>query len=314
MTKTAETKFVIVIFTLLAIGLFVYIQTTNTKTQASKIIKPSSRLQIVTSFYPLYFFTTQIVQDKADVHNITPAGAEPHDYEPTTRDMVKIENSRLLIINGAKLEGWAEDIKNILSGRNTTILSVGEKIANLNTMEGDIQIRDPHIWLNPVLAKKEIEIITESLIMTDPANSQFYADNAKVLIGKLEILNNQFRTELSTCQKKDIITAHAAFEYLAKEYGLKQTAISGLSPDEEPSPKKLAEVAKFAEQNQVDYIFFESLVSPKLASTIAEEIGAKTLVLNPIEGLTDEEIKNGKTYFTEMQNNLINLKIALQCL
>lgn len=314
MTRIVDNKIKILFFTLLAIGLFVYILTTNIKSQSSRITTPSTRLQIVTSFYPLYFFTTQIVQDKADVHNITPAGAEPHDYEPTTKDMVKIENSRLLIINGARLEGWAENIKNILSGQNTTILSVGEKIANLNMVEGSTQISDPHIWLNPTLAKKEVEIITGNLIIIDPTNSQFYVDNSKILIDKLEILNNHFKTELSNCRKNNIITSHAAFEYLAKEYHLKQTAISGLSPDEEPSPKKLAEVAKFARQNQVDYIFFESLVSPKLASTIAQEIGAKTLVLNPIEGLTDEEIKNGKTYFTEMQNNLINLKIALQCL
>lgn len=314
MRKIVGYKILIVIFSLLAIGLFVYLLKTNTRTTSSKPTASNSRLQVVTSFYPLYFFTTQIVQDKADVHNITPAGAEPHDYEPTTNDMVKIENSRLLIINGAKLEAWADNIKNILSGQNTTIISVGENLANQNTVDGGTQIRDPHVWLDPVLAKKEVSLIAGNLIMTDPPNSQFYADNSKLLIDKLEILNKQFQTELSNCQKKDIITSHAAFGYLANEYHLNQTSISGLSPDEEPSPKKLAEIAKFAQQNQVDYIFFESLVSPKLASTIAQEIGAKTLVLNPIEGLTDDDIRNGKNYFTEMQNNLTNLKIALQCL
>ncbi len=313
MPRTTNYKFFIAIVAIFIVGLFVY-STKNIDNSGLKIPVKNSRLQVVTSFYPLYFFTTQIVLDKAAVYNITPAGAEPHDYEPTTRDIAKIEDSQLLVLNGGKLEAWGENIQNILSKKNTTIINVGETLINQDITENDNQMRDPHIWLDPVLAKKEVEIIAKNISTIDPTNSQFYSDNSKLLINKLENLNSQFKAGLNNCQKKDIITSHAAFGYLTREYNLNQITISGLSPDEEPSPKKLAEITKLAKENQINYIFFESLVSPKLANTIAQEIGAKTLVLNPIEGLTDEEIKNGKNYFTEMQNNLTNLKIALECL
>ncbi len=312
MLKVVTHKISAIILTILTASFLIYLlQTTNN--QPPKVVTKNPRLQIVTSFYPLYFFTTQIVQDKADVHNVTPAGAEPHDYEPTIKDITNIENSQLLIINGNKFEAWAENIINIIDGKTLTIINMGESLAKQNLIEKNIQTRDPHFWLSPKLAKHEIEIILQNLITIDPVNFQYYNDNSKLLLDKLSSLNNQFKIGLSNCQKKEIVTSHAAFGYLASDYGLNQTAISGLSPDEEPSPKKIAEIANFAKNKQIRYIFFESLISPKLADTIAKEIGAKTLLLNPIEGITEEDIKNGKTYFTEMQNNLINLKIALQC-
>jgi len=272
------------------------------------------RLQIMTSFYPLYFFTSQIVGDKAVVYNITPAGAEPHDYEPTATDMARLEDSQLLILNGNKLEPWSDNIQAVLKDTSTDVIVVGEDMANQTIFEDNNTIRDPHVWLDPILAKKEITIIYKKLSEIDPNNSSYYAANTKLLQNKLDSLDSQYRIGLKNCEKKDIITSHAAFGYLASEYGLRQVAISGLSPDEEPSSKQLTEVANFAKKNNIKYIFFESLVSPKLSGTIAQEIGAKTLVLNPIEGLTPTEIANGKTYFTEMEKNLTNIKTALQCL
>lgn len=306
MNKINNYKIAIISLIILMVGLFAFLL--NFISKQPLYNQNHSRLQIVTSFYPLYFFTTQITQTKADVHNITPAGAEPHDHEPTTKDMAKIENSDILIINGAKFEGWAEKIKDTINKQSTTILNISE-----NLESKDIIGTDPHFWLDPVLAKKEVEMITNKIIEKDPANQEFYLKNSQALIEKLTNLDNQFKSELANCQTREIVTSHFAFGYLAHEYNLNQTSVSGLSPDEEPSPKKLAEIAKFAQDNKIKYIFFESLVSPKLADTIAQEIGAKTLVLNPIEGITPSEISEGKNYFTEMQNNLINLKIALQC-
>lgn len=127
------------------------------------------------------------------------------------------------------------------------------------------------------------------------------------------MLDKDYRSGLSKCNKKDIITSHAAFGYLAKEYGFNQLAIAGLSPDEEPTLQTLKNISDFAKKNNVQYIFFESLVSPKLSETIANEVGAKTLVLNPLEGLSIQDIAEGKNYFTEMRSNLNQLKIALQC-
>jgi len=284
-----------------------------TRLNANKSEADPSKLQVVTSFYPLYFFTAEIAGEKAQVHSITPAGAEPHDYEPTTQDVARIEDSALLVMNGARLEGWGDKMKDILTTMPVKIISVGEQLATQEIMEDGEVVRDPHVWLNPELAKKQVAIILQGLVDVDPVNTEYYTANADVLTKKLEELDSKFSDQLKICQKKDIITAHAAFGYLAKHYGFNQVAISGLSPDAEPSPRDLARVAGFAKENNVKYIFFESLVSPKLSEVIAQEVGAQTLVLNPLEGLSDEEIAEGKNYFTVMENNLTNLKVALEC-
>lgn len=290
-------------------GYFLAIKIQQTHTTANT----SGKLQVATSFYPLYFFASQIALDKADIYNITPAGAEPHDYEPSTKDIAKIEDSSILILNGAKLEPWGDKLKENLKDKKTLIVTVGETIANQKILEDGEEIQDPHIWLDPMLAKKEVAMIAQALSQADPNNGDFYQANAQILLAKLDNLDLKFRQGLNNCAQKDIITSHTAFGYLADQYHLNQVAISGISPDVEPSVQQLIQVAEFAKKNQVKYIFFESLISPKLSQTIAAEIGAQTLVLNPLEGLSEEEIKKGKSYFSEMENNLINLKIALEC-
>ena len=282
----------------------------------NNIYKPttqSNKLQITTSFYPLYYFSQQIVGDKANVINITPAGAEPHDYEPTAQDIAEIENSKLLVLDGTGLEAWGSSIKQNLNPKNTTVLTVGDGIINQTVMENGQNVIDPHIWQSPPLVKKIADKITQALIQIDPANTSYYQANDDALKTKLDNLDEQYKQGLANCANKNIITSHAAFGYLATAYGLNQVSITGLSPDAEPSPQQLADIVKFAKDNNVKYIFFESLVSPKLADTIATEVGAKTLVLNPIEGLTPDEIAQGNNYFTEMQKNLANLRTALQC-
>jgi len=282
----------------------------------NNIYKPavqSNKLKITASFYPLYYFSQQIAGDKANVTNITPAGAEPHDYEPTAQDIAQIENSKLLVLDGTGLEAWGNSIKQNLNPKDTMVLTVGDGIINQKVMEDGQEVIDPHIWQSPPLDKEIVDKITQALIQIDPVNASYYQANATALKSKLDELDTQYKQGLANCAEKNIITSHAAFGYLATAYGLNQVSIAGLSPDAEPSPQQLADIVKFAKANNVKYIFFESLVSPKLSDTIATEVGAKTLVLNPIEGLTNDEIAQGKTYFTEMQNNLTNLRIALQC-
>lgn len=276
--------------------------------------QPSSSNTFVvnTSFYPLYYFASQIAGAQADVRVLTPPGTEPHDYELTSQDLVSIEKGKLLIINGGNLEPWANDILRNLTTK-TVVVVAGENLTTLTVQTGEQKIIDPHIWLNPVFAQNQVKNILQGFIAVDPQHSSLYESNAQKLLEQLNQLDTRYRKELQNCQHRDIVTAHAAFGYLAKEYRLNQVAIAGISPDEEPSAKKLAELARFAKDKQIKYIFFESLVSPKLSETLAQEIGAQTLVFNPLEGLTTEEIKQGKTYFTEMEQNLKNLKIALAC-
>ncbi len=263
----------------------------------------NAKPQVVTSFYPLYFFAKEIAGTYADVYNITPAGAEPHDYEPTPNDVVKLETSNLVVVNG-NLEPWIDKISDELSTKHIPLIRAG---ANF------ISLKDPHIWLSPPLAKKIVQLIADNLILIDPVNKTYYQMKANELASKLQKLDTQFKEGLARCAQKDFVTSHTAFGYLATQYGLTQIGIAGLTPDAEPSTKELADVTSFVKKNNIKYIFFETLASPKLSQTIAAEAGAQTSVLNPLEGLTPREIAQGKNYFTEMAQNLANLRIALQC-
>ncbi|MDD4901236.1 MAG: zinc ABC transporter substrate-binding protein [Patescibacteria group bacterium] len=263
-----------------------------------------NQLLVAASFYPLYFFASQIGGAKAMVANLTPNGAEPHDYEPTSQDMVLLANSRLLILNGGGFEAWAKNIEKNINPKTELV------VASQGLID---QTTDPHTWLSPLLAQKIADRITQGFIKADPNNTGYYQTNAQILKNELADLDTVFRQGLSHCQKKEIITSHAAFGYLAQAYGLRQMPITGLSPEAEPSPKQLAEITKFARDNGVKYIFYENLASPKLAQTVAREIGAKILALNPLESLSPTELAQGKTYLTEMQNNLTNLRTALLC-
>lgn len=296
---------IIILLVLLGGGFYLVNQRHNT-------LGSNGKLQVYTSFYPLYFFATQIAGDKADIHNITPAAAEPHDYDPTAQDIANIEKGNMLILNG-DVEAWGDKIKNNLKETNGEVVTAGEGLLTKQLTEEGETMRDPHVWLDPSLAKKEAAKITEGFIKVDPANTATYQQNEKQLDAKLDQIDAEYKKGLANCQSKDIITSHAAFAYLASRYGLQQVAIAGLSPDAEPSAQQLADVANFAKKNNVKYIFFESLVSPKLSDTIAEEVGAKTLVLDPLEGIPQDEIKQGQNYFTIMNQNLHNLQTALQC-
>ncbi|MBI5412262.1 zinc ABC transporter substrate-binding protein [Candidatus Peregrinibacteria bacterium] len=271
------------------------------------------KLRVITSFYPLYYFAGQIGGDKAVIINIAPAGAEPHDYEPTAQDMAQIEDSQLVILNGLNLEPWGKSISQNTRSKNATIIMVGETLAIQPILKEDKNSIDPHVWLSPVLAMQMVDKIADGFVKVDPKNASFYTANASALKLKLDQLDAEYKQGLGQCAQRDIVTSHAAFGYLAKTYHFNQIAISGLSPDAEPLPRQFARIVDAAKKNKVRFIFFESLVSPKLSEALANEIGAKTLVLNPIEGLSDRELAQGKNYFTEMEINLAHLQTALEC-
>jgi zinc transport system substrate-binding protein len=301
---------------LIALTLFAVILITGIffAVKNSTVNSPNSgKVQISASFYPYYFFASQIGGNKVNVENITPAGAEPHDYEPSTGDIVKIYSSKLLILNGA-VEPWGDKIQQDLKGTSTKVLIAGQGLFTQKVIdENGINSVDPHIWLSISLAKKQVAAIYNAFISVDPVNRNYYLANTNKLLSSLDTLDQNYKKGLSSCQKKDIVTSHAAFGYLATDYGLTQVPIAGLSPDSEPSLKQMANITNFVKINGIKYIFFENLVSPKLSQTIADETGAKTLVLDPLEGLTPDALAKGSTYLTVMRQNLANLRIALQC-
>lgn len=273
----------------------------------------STRVRVAASFYPLYFLASEIGGERVEVTNLTPAGAEPHDYELTPQDIARVEKSRLLVLNGGGLEAWGNDLVRNLQPGGPLVVEAGAGLMTEQMLENGTEVADPHVWLSPGLYARMAENVAAGLEAADPANADFYRQNLAILQERLSGLDQGFRSGLRDCRQKEIIVAHNAFGYLAAAYGLEQVPIAGLSPDAEPSPKQLARVSEFARERGVKYIFFESLVSPELSQTIAREAGAGTLVLNPLEGLREEEERQGKNYLTEMENNLANLRLALEC-
>lgn len=275
----------------------------------------NNKINVVASFFPLADFAKNIGGDYVTVTNITPAGAEPHDYEPTAQDIAKVYNAKLFVMNGNGVDAWGEKIQDDLKAKGIVVVKISDTLDSLknNSPDDPNLAYDPHFWLNPINAEKEVDLIADALIKIDPAHETSYNQNRDAYKKQITDLDQEYKTGLATCQQHEIITSHNAFNYMAIQYGLTTLYILGLSPDQEPSPKTIADVANEAKQKNIKYIFFESLVSPKLSQTVANEIGAKTLELNPIEGFTDEEIANGKNYISQMKANLANLRIALQC-
>jgi zinc transport system substrate-binding protein len=272
-----------------------------------------NKLQVAASFYPLYDFAKHVGGDKIQVTNMTPAGAEPHDYEPAPQLLARTQKTPVFIYNGGHLEPWTAGF---LTDYKHTAVKASQGI-DLMTADDeddpDKTVQDPHFWLDPVFARQIVVNISDGLSEADPANARYYAQNAETYLRRLDQLDQAFRHGLANCQLRTVISSHDAFSYLGKRYGLEIISIAGLSPDEEPSAASLAQVSQTVREQEIKYVFFESLVSPRLADTIAAETGAKTLVFDPIEGLTAAAQKQGKEYISVQQENLANLRTALAC-
>lgn len=309
-------------------------QSTATSTPAAT----EQKLDVQVSFYPMYEFTKNVAGDLADVHTLVPAGMEPHDWEPTPQDIASIEKADVLVYNGAGMESWIDQVKDSLSSSKLIQVEASQGISireggeeEEHEHETDAAAKDghdhaeagseghdhdhggldPHVWLSPALAVKEVRNIEAGLAKAAPQHADQFKQNADAYVAKLEALDKDFKAAVKDSKRKDFITQHAAFAYLAQEYGLQQVPIAGLSPEQEPSAAQMASVIDFAKEHKVKTIFFETLVSSKVSDTIAQEVGAKTAVLNPIEGLTEDEVKAGKDYISVMRENMEALKLAL---
>jgi len=272
-----------------------------------------NKIQVATSFYPIYFFAQQIGGDKANILDITPVGLSPHDYQPTSQEMTTIENSNLVILNGLGLEPWSDSAQNITEKKNIIVIFASGNLSESQVLESEKDKVDPHIWLSPAMAKQMTDKILEGFLQADSKNADYYKANANKLKLELDKLATKYKNGLVNCQDKNIVTSHGAFAYLAKDYGLNQILIVGLSSSAEPSSQQLTNIAEFVKKESVKYIFVENSDNLGIANNMAAKAGVKILVLNPIESLTQGQLKTGKNYFTEMDSNLANLKTALQC-
>jgi len=270
----------------------------------------NKKITVTASFYPLYDFAKNIGGDKIEVTNITPAGSEPHSFEPSAKQLAEAYQSNLFIYNGADMEAWTD---NFLKDYKNTIVKSSNDISLLKLSEDNNKLYDPHFWLDPVAAIKITNNILAGLIKVSPENEIFFTKNANTYKNKLIILDKSFKEGLSNCGTNTAITSHEAFNYLANQYNINLLSISGIDPSLEPDASKLAEISDLVKSKDIKYIFFENLTSPKLAETIANETNAKTSILDPIGGLSEENQQKGEDYISVQQKNLENLRIGLDC-
>ena len=267
-------------------------------------ITDNSKLQVISSFNPLHEFSQEIGQDKVDVTLLVPIGVEPHDWEPTIKDVQQMQQSNLIIINGIGFENWVDslDENNYQGTIVDTSVGILDEIPDEKNTDN---LTDSHIWLNPVYAKIQVQNIASAFSNADPENETFYHANAEKYIEKLNSLDSRIRNELSGCNH-DFIAFHDAFSYFADEYDLNQhTIIASNNSHGEVTAKTLENVISTAKKLNIKVIFSEENVSTKTSKIIANEIGGKVLILSPLEVVSDG------TYVSKMSENLENLKEAL---
>jgi len=259
------------------------------------------RKRVVTAFYPLAFTAEQVGGPTVKVENLTPPGAEPHDIELTPRDVGRLQTADVVLYLSHGFQPAVEQAVNDAHGKRVDVLAG----VSLRKGVGDEAGKsDPHVWLDPVLFADIVQRVGETLGRPARAN---------VLARKVLALDGAYRKGLAHCALRDFVTSHAAFGYLAARYHLHQIPITGIDPESEPSPQRLRALIKLVKREHVTTVFFERLVSSKLADTVARDAGAKAAVLDPIEGLTPSEQAHGASYLSLMRTNLHQLRSALGC-
>ncbi|MDH7578848.1 MAG: zinc ABC transporter substrate-binding protein [Bacillota bacterium] len=310
---------------------------------------PQAKLRVAATIYPLAEFSRRVGGARVEVTQLLPPGAEPHHWEPSPKDMIRLYQAQIVVFNGAGLEPWAVRVIPALRARGIRVVEAAQGLDLLTFAEEErlgvivypggfpapgglpgheahqrggregeeaghavhSEGVDPHVWLDPLLAREIVSKLAGEFGTADPAGAAGYEERARLLRERLERLHQEYAAAARSFRSRDLVVSHAAFGYLARRYGLRQVPVLGLTPEQEPDAATLRRVADFCRERGVRYIFFESLVSPRVAETVAREVGAETLLLTPVAGLTPEEARSGLDYFALMSRNLANLKKAL---
>ena len=295
---------------ILILGLFASILVACSNQTANS----NGKLNIVTTFYPVYEFTKQVAGDEANVQLLIGAGTEVHDYEPSAKAVATIQDADTFVYENENMETWVPSLLKTLDTKKVNVVKATgdmlllpggeEEEGHDHSGEGHHHDYDPHVWLSPQRAIKLVENIRDSLSKDYPDKKATFEKNATAYISKLQALDQKYTDSLKNAKQKNFVTQHAAFHYLALDYGLTQVSVSGLSPDAEPSAARLAELTEYIKANKIKYIYFEENASQALASTLSKETGVKLDVLNPLESLTDQQTKDGADYISVMESNL----------
>lgn len=278
----------------------------------------NDKIKVMTTFYPVYALTKAVVGETGQVSLLIGPGTEVHGFEPSTKTITELEKVDDLVYLDPSMETWIEKIKpaisndklNVIKASGDMILAASAESHEEHSSEGHSHTYDPHLWLSPARAIKLVENIRDSLIKAHPDLAETFTKNAADYISKLQDLDKEYKEVLSQAKQKSFVTQHAAFGYLALDYGLKQVSITGVSAESEPNAKRLAELTKYVKNYQIKTIYFEQNASQALAKTLAKEAGVKTAVLNPLESLTKKQLAAGEDYFSVMRANLQALRLT----
>lgn len=282
-------------------------------------------LDVVTTFYPMYNFTENIVGTNGNVTALLGAGQDTHSYEPTPKDMAAIAEADVFVYSSEYMETWVPAVLETLSDSDVTVINASEGIAfyedndadhghdhddeeEHHEDEGHNHAVDPHVWLDPVYAKQMVETISTAIQSVDSENKTTYQENTAAYVEQLEALDVEFQTAFQSADNRVFVVQHAAFGYLARRYNLTEVSISALTSNQEVSPAKLAEIGNFIKENDVEVIYYQDSGNNDLAATLAKETGIELGVLSAVEGITKSDQEAGIDYLTIMHNNLEALK------
>ncbi|MFJ7731061.1 metal ABC transporter solute-binding protein, Zn/Mn family [Lysinibacillus sp. NPDC097231] len=307
--------------------------------KSSKQSEAKDKLTIYTTVYPLSYFAQRIGGDFVEVSSIYPAGASEHTFEPTQKDMMKLADADVFFYIGLGLEGFVENAKKTLAKEDVTMVATADNVSDekLAVSTGHTHDEeeaqhdhdhataeeehghedhdhgniDPHVWLSPIISQDLALSIKNTLVEKMPEQEATFTTNYEDLVKELQGLDKDFKAMADKAQEKSFFVSHAAFGYIAGQYGLKQIPIAGLNSQNEPSQKELTAIVDKANDLHIHYILFEQNVSSKLAEVIQKEVGAESLVLHNLSVLTADDVKNNETYFTLMKKNIQTLDTAL---
>lgn len=278
-----------------------------------------NQLSVVTTLYPLYDFATEIGKERINVFLLVPPGVEPHAFEPKPNDLLALNQADIFVYTGNFMEVWVQDLLSGLANKNLKVIDTSEGVKLISgvssNQDGPAGSPDPHIWLDFENAKRMVDNITQGLIEKDPSGKDFYTTNATAYKKLLAEMDNKYRETLATCKSKKIVYGgHYAFGYLTRRYGLQYLpAVKGFAPDTEPLANDLAQLVDQVKRDNIRYIFYEELTSPKVAETLARETATELLLLNAAHNLTKEDLTRGVSFLSLMETNLANLKTGLEC-
>ena len=291
----------------------------------------AGKLKVITTLFPLYDFARNVGGDGAHVTLLLPPGLEPHSYEPKPGDVLKVNEADIFIYTGREMEPWVESLLKSVDSRKLLVVNAGKGITLLESVgsghgheehghgetagHGHAGGRlDPHIWLDFVRAQKMVENIRDGFASKDPPRKDFYMKNAAEYESRLKSLDEEFKAGLADCRHRIFVHGgHFAFNYLAKRYNLEYVSAYEGSPDAEPSPRKILELKKLVKDNGVKYIYYEELITPRVAEVLARETGCGLLFLHGAHNISKDDLEKGATFISLMKHNLDALRKGLEC-